>query len=233
MKITKKRLPYVLLSLLVVAVLGWLFRLELAGAYRIISEMSITQAADAIGAWGAWAPIISVALMLFQAVIAPLPAFAVTAANGLVFGPLWGSVISWIGAMIGALATFMIGRYLRVIAAERFMREHDLDVYMRRISGKGGAWAVFAARLIPFISFDLISYAAGMSYLRLLPFLAATGLGMIPGTILYTFLGHEIRVLDRYSWVVIASLVVVSATAVLLRRYGRRRTKDATGGGPR
>jgi uncharacterized membrane protein YdjX (TVP38/TMEM64 family) len=134
-----------------------------------------------------------------MAVIAPLPAFLITATNGLVFGVYWGIVISWIGAMCGAMVTFMMSRLFFEGFSKRFLEHKKSLEYLDRLSSKYGFKVILTARLLPFISFDLISYAAGMSTIKTRSFMIATGIGMLPATIVYTVFGFEMERLKEYS----------------------------------
>lgn len=160
--------------------------------------------------FGAWAPAVSAALMVFQSVLAPLPAFVVTFANGLLFGWAWGALLSWSSAMVGAALCFGIARGVGRPVVERLVggtRALEVaDVFFRRY----GSRAILVSRLLPFVSFDVISYGAGLTPTPLWRFLVATGLGQLPATLLYSYLGENltgsVRVLF---W-------VFSLTAVLL-----------------
>ena len=98
-----------------------------------------------------------------------------TAANGLIFGP-WGIVVSWVGAMLGAGIAFCIGRAFSEVVAKRLLGEKKLWTYVDRFSTQYGTRVVFVARLLPFVSFDVVSYAAGLSTMRFLPLLTLTAL---------------------------------------------------------
>ena len=71
---------------------------------------------------------------------------------------------------------------------------------------------ILTARLLPFISFDFISYAAGLSSIKVRSFLIATGIGMLPATIIYTVFGFEMEKLKEYSDI----LFTFSVLAVLV-----------------
>jgi uncharacterized membrane protein YdjX (TVP38/TMEM64 family) len=167
----------------------------------------------------------SIFLMILQAVIAPLPAFLITASNGLVFGVYWGTVISWVGAMLGALISFMISRLFFETFAKRLLGEKKSMKYLDRMSSKYGFKVVLIARLLPFISFDLISYVAGLSSIKLRPFLLATGIGMLPATLVYTVVGYEMESLKNnseglftFSIVAVLALVLIWTTQKIRRR---------------
>lgn len=180
--------------------------------------------------FGAWAPVVSAALMLLQSVAAPLPAFVITFTNGLLFGWARGALLSWSSAMAGAALCFGIARSLgrpvveRLVGGARPLESSDL--FFRRYGNR----AVLVSRLLPFVSFDVVSYGAGLTPISFWSFLVATGLGQLPATLLYSYLGQNltgsVRVLF---WVfsITAALLVAGTTLgpVFLRRI--RRSADA------
>ena len=104
----KKRLlvflPVILVGLIVLGVYHkpvWEYLRELTAAFQ-----SLETAREYIASYGVLAPIVSAILMIFQSVIAPLPAFLITFANGLLFGVWWGAALSWSSAMLGGCPLF-------------------------------------------------------------------------------------------------------------------------------
>jgi uncharacterized membrane protein YdjX (TVP38/TMEM64 family) len=198
--ITKlKTLVAFLLTLLFFLTLFFLIHHHLQQTCAILQDGSLTDFKRLILSWGVAAPLMSILLMILQAVIAPLPAFLITASNGLVFGVYWGTVISWVGAMLGAFVSFMISRLFFEAFAKRLLGEKKSMKYLDRISSKYGFKVVLIARLLPFISFDFVSYVAGLSTIKIRSFLLATGIGMLPATIVYTVVGYEMENLKKYS----------------------------------
>ncbi len=174
----------------------------------ILIAVNLDQTIRLIRSWGIAAPLMSILLMIVQAIVAPLPAFIVTAANGMIFGSLWGAIISWTGAMMGALTSFGIARLVGDVAVEKVVRNRKAVELLKHTGEKRGFWVILVARLLPFISFDIISYMAGLSGIRLWSFATATALGMLPATILYTFFGRQVPVMEERSPLFITVTVV-------------------------
>ena len=161
---------------------------------------------------GALAPLLYLAFLIVQAVIAPLPAPAVAMAGGYGFGVVEGFFLTWAGSLIGGVVSFGISRLFgrrfvagspRVVRLDRFVEEH-------------GAVLIFVLRLIPLLSFDAISYAAGLSSIRFRGFLLATALGMMPGTFAFVYLGGSEPGL--WTWAVLLGLAVLAGAAYLFQR---------------
>lgn len=158
----------------------------------------------------AWAPLLSLLVYVLSALIPILPGFPLAIANAMLFGALLGGVLSFVSAAAAAATCFGIARILgrpgvvRIASAERLAR---MDRFMER----RGLFAVFAGRLIPFINPDLLSYAAGVTGMRWVPFLVAMAAGAVPATVFYSLVGAY--ALEATGWVI---GVVAAATLLPL-----------------
>lgn len=137
--------------------------------------------------YGYWAPLLSFLLIIIQAFLSPLPSVVIFIVNGIVFGGVYGFFISWVGSFSSAVLCFGLVRYLgfqftpstRVLAGVvKLMEEYQNH-------------SVFVARVLPFIPFDLASYAFALTKVRLKTFLRGTALGQTPSIIFYSFWGNE------------------------------------------
>ena len=153
-----------------------------------LSSLDIDSLKQYILSYGALAPIISFILMIVQSVAAPLPAFLITFANAALFGWVCGSVLSWSSAMAGAALCFFIAKFLGRDVVERLTSKYAIDS-IDEFFDKYGKYTILVCRLLPFISFDIVSYAAGLTSMKFLPFFIATGMGQLPATIVYSYVG--------------------------------------------
>jgi uncharacterized membrane protein YdjX (TVP38/TMEM64 family) len=165
-----------------------------------------------IEAAGPWAPVLFVSLLVVQAVLAPLPAPALAAAGGYLFGTAEGFVLTWLGALLGGVLCFWISRTLGRGFVERSTRLRGLDHQVK----EHGAILVFVLRLIPLISFDAISYAAGLTGISFWRFLVATALGAAPGTFVFVYLGGASPGPGLYA--ALAGLAVLAVAAYVYYR---------------
>lgn len=153
-----------------------------------LSSLDIDSLKQYILSYGALAPIISFILMIVQSVAAPLPAFLITFANAALFGWVWGAILSWSSAMAGAALCFFIAKFLGRDVVEKLtskMAISSIDEFF----DKYGKYTILVCRLLPFMSFDIVSYAAGLTSMKFMPFFIATGLGQLPATIVYSYVG--------------------------------------------
>jgi len=185
-------------------------------------DAAISALIDYLRSFGIWAPVVSAALMVLQSVAAPIPAFLLTFANGMLFGWFWGAVLSWSSAMAGAALCFWLARVLGRPAVERLAGGSAVLSTTDRFFERFGTHSILVARLLPFVSFDVVSYAAGLTPMRFSRFLIATGIGQLPATLLYSWLGQSVSGGLRavfWAFSVAAALAVLSfAIAPQLRR---------------
>jgi uncharacterized membrane protein YdjX (TVP38/TMEM64 family) len=139
---------------------------------------------DSLGAVGAIAFII----IYILATVAFFPGSILTLGAGVVFGVVLGSFYVFIGATIGATAAFLVGRYLaRGWVAEKIQGNNKFQAIDEAV-GKEGLKIVLLTRLSPIFPFTLLNYAYGVTGVSLKDYLIGCA-GMIPGTIMYVYIG--------------------------------------------
>ncbi|MBC8161594.1 MAG: TVP38/TMEM64 family protein [Roseiflexaceae bacterium] len=210
----------------VLAVLGavLLWRREwLLLLWQLYSVDSMTQVADYLRSFGIWTPMVSLLLMVAQTVVAPLPGSLIAAANGIVFGIWWGTLLSWVGGLMGASLAFGIARWLGRNAVTRLLGPAQLDA-ANQFGQREGFWVVLVARLIPLVSFDLISYLVGLSTMSYRRFLLATAIGMLPGTFAWTALGHDLALAETSTWR-ISLIALIFIGGIIGGRWSLRRAR--------
>lgn len=157
-------------------------------AFAVFQNVDVADVKTYLLSFGMWAPVVSFLLMIFQSVVAPLPAFLITFANAGLFGWIPGAILSWSSAMAGAALCFFIAKYFGREVVEKLTSKaalNSVDGFFNRY----GKYAILIARLLPFISFDIVSYAAGLTSMKFWPFFWATGLGQLPATLIYSYVG--------------------------------------------
>ncbi len=222
----------IVVLLLAAAVLAYFFVPPVHDGYNRIARMfasgDFTVVREFVESYGAYAAAVSFGLMILQSVAAPLPAFLITFANANLFGWWQGAVLSWTSAMAGAAVCFFIARILGRDAAEKLTGRAGL----RQIDDffeKHGRQSILIARLLPFISFDIVSYAAGLTSMSFWGFFAATGIGQLPATIIYSYVGGMLTGGAKLLVTALLLLFALSALVVLLRQLYVERQKKKSG----
>ncbi|MCJ7690421.1 MAG: TVP38/TMEM64 family protein [Clostridiaceae bacterium] len=183
----------------------------------MLSMINVEAIKGYILSFGIWAPVISFILMILQSVVAPLPAFIITFANAGLFGWVNGALLSWSSAMVGAVLCFFISRLLGRDIVEKITSKFALksiDDFFK----KHGKYAILIARLLPFISFDIVSYAAGLTSMSFWSFFIATGIGQLPATIIYSYVGGMLAGGAKMMVFGLLTLFAVSVLMLLLKK---------------
>ncbi|NEP18151.1 MAG: TVP38/TMEM64 family protein [Leptolyngbya sp. SIO4C1] len=156
-----------------------------------------------------------------------VPGTVLVIAGGAVFGLLWGTVWSVIGATLGAIAAFELSRHLlHSWFKRRFSRStrfYQLNQLMRR----QGLACVMAIRFAPISPFNLVNFLFGLTPVPLSHYAIGTLVGIIPGTLIYTWLGVAgVEALSGGSWLslllCLSLLALLSVLPILARRYYRK-----------
>jgi len=148
---------------------------------------------DFIAGLGFWAPIAFLAFYILLTVLFVSGA-ALTLAAGAIFGLVEGVIYASIASTIGAALAFLIGRYLARDWVARKIEGNSTFVAIDRAVADGGWKIVGLTRLSPVFPFVLLNYAFGLTKVKFSHYLLASWIGMLPGTILYVYLGYTAQV---------------------------------------
>ncbi len=166
--------------------------LVLAVKYFHVQDL-LKEALDWIGKLGPWGPVIFVGVYVVATVFF-IPGSVLTLGAGAVFGVVLGSVCVSIAATLGATAAFLVGRYLARDAIARKIEKNEKFAAIDRAVADEGWKIVFLTRLAPVFPFTLLNYAFGLTRVRLSHCVLASWIGMMPGTVMYVYLGSLVNV---------------------------------------
>jgi uncharacterized membrane protein YdjX (TVP38/TMEM64 family) len=194
--------------------IGVALLLALAGAYWALSESGLLSALESkeslrreIDRLGMWGPLAIVALLTVAIVMSPIPSGPIAIVAGAAFGPVWGTLYVVIGAELGALIAFAIARHLGYEALKRWPAARALLDRLGESRSQTRLMAVvFVSRLVPFISFDAVSYAAGLTPLAFWRFALATLAGVAPISFLLAYFGEEMVSAQSDGWMLVLLL---------------------------
>jgi uncharacterized membrane protein YdjX (TVP38/TMEM64 family) len=198
------------------------------GAFEFLSVDNI----DRIGAWfdglGAWAPIAFVVLWIAASVFF-LPGLPISIVGALIFGAVWGTVYTTVGANLGAVAAFLIGRY-----AARGMVESQIakNARLRAIDDgvrQHGWRMLMLTRLVPIFPFNIQNYVYGLTDISLGTYVVVNVVCMLPGTIAYNFAAGSVRTGDfgKTLWYLAIAAVFFVALS-LIPGWLSKRYRDVT-----
>lgn len=226
-------------------------RLKLAAAMALATALGVALVVLPIGRWlaaflehvqalGVWGPL-AVAAAYIPAALLAIPGSILTLGAGLLFGVALGTVTVSIGSTLGALAAFLIARRTGGRAlARRIEASPRFRALSRAIEGQG-LRIVLLTRLSPAFPYNVLNYAYGLTPVRTRDYLLGTWLGMLPGTLMYVYLGSALTNLSQlaagtapddtgstarqiFFW---GGLAATIAVTVLVTRIARRALRQA------
>ena len=168
---------------------------------------------------GGWAYVVAPVVMTVVAVL-PVPAEAPAMVNGMLFGAVVGSTITWAGALTGAWISYEIARRWGRAVALRFVSQRSLG-RLEEAAERGGWWGLLLLRFLPVVAFTALNWGAGLLGIPRWRFLWTTALGIVPGALLFTTSGVGIGALWRRSPPLAAGIVL--ALLLLAVVWDRRR----------
>jgi uncharacterized membrane protein YdjX (TVP38/TMEM64 family) len=148
---------------------------------------------------GTLGPLLFMASMALAVVVSPIPSLPLDILAGQLFGPILGTLYAAIGALLGAVISFLIARLLGRELIARFLGGHIN--FCRYCSDRLLTKLVLVSRLIPFVSFDVVSYGAGLTAMSVGRFSAATFVGVLPLTFVYVSYGSVLLDNRVLAWV--------------------------------
>lgn len=174
-----------------------------------------------INEMGIWGQLVIIGLMIVHCFI-PFPAELVALAAGSIYGTLHGTLLTWIGAMIGASLSFGLTRILGHPFVDWALPKKQ-RVMLDKWTEDQGTITLLISRFIPLIAFNLINYAAGLTKISWWTFLWTTGLGILPLTALMVHMGAQMQ---EFSWptLIAVSLICISMMGTL--HYYKRRSDN-------
>ncbi|WP_411955931.1 TVP38/TMEM64 family protein [Clostridium estertheticum] len=218
-----KKSTYIKIAI-IIAITCLLFTRPVKEMIFMLSIINVDAIKGYILSFGVWAPVISFILMILQSIIAPLPAFIITFANAGLFGWVNGALLSWSSAMAGAVLCFFIARLLGRDTVQKLTSKFALKS-IDDFFDKHGKYAILIARLLPFISFDIVSYAAGLTSMSFSAFVVATAIGQLPATIIYSYVGGMLASGTKTMVFGLLTLFAVSILMLLIKKIYKEKNK--------
>lgn len=232
-KLKKTRKIQRIIAIILIAVLLGLYYLvpsihkDINIAFATISKLDTKVVIAYLRSFGPMAAVVSFVLMVLQSIAAPIPAFLITLSNAAIFGWVKGAILSWSSAMAGAALCFFIARALGRDVVEKLTSKgamESVDVFFE----KYGKYAILICRLLPFVSFDFVSYGAGLTNMSFWSFFVATGLGQLPATIVYSYVGGTLTGGAQKLFVGLLTLFALSIMIGIAKKvYNDKQAKKA------
>lgn len=155
------------------------------------------------------AALILTGIQILQVIICLIPGQPIQFAASYMFGIIRGYLISIIGAVIGAAIAFYLAKILGRDMLYFIFDEDKMDEVHRRINSGKGLLGVLIIYLIPGFPKDMVAYVAGISDMRIRPFLLVSTIGRTPGMVGSLLLGHFFSKNNYIAILILALLTVL------------------------
>ena len=192
----KKGKPWRRLLLAVVIIVGVALIANQLGLFDLLKGGSLKERVERLDGMfqslGAWAPVVFVLIWIFSCTLL-LPGLPITIAGALVFGAVWGSVYTAIGANIGACAAFLVGRYAARSMVEGWIEKNKSLKKIDEGVRQQGWRMLMITRFVPLFPFSLQNYVYGLTNIPFRTYALVTIPTILPGTIAFNFAAGSAR----------------------------------------
>ena len=216
-----KKTAVLLVLLIALAALTW----------KLSTWLTQQQLQQALQQTGGWAPVLYIGLFILLPTFF-FPVAVLALAGGLLFGLWWGSVYTFIGAVLNCALMFLLARYVGRSQVQRLVEQKLSPQWQRRLQmadGKEGFLLLIILRLIPAVPYNLINYTFGLTGISFSSYLLASAIGIIPGTFAFINIGDKTLEAGSPSfWIAIGLLVLLLAVTGLLGKKLFPGQKNAT-----
>lgn len=194
----------------------------------------LLQSIETVGPWG---PVLLAGAYIVACVLF-VPGSILTLGAGFLFGVVYGTVAVSVGSVLGATAAFLVGRTLLRSSIEKRIAAYPRFQAIDRAVGQQGFKIVLLTRLSPLFPFNLLNYAFGLTNVRLWQYVLASWIGMLPGTVMFVYLGSALKSLAEVAAgapeggapqtvFFIVGLVMTIVATVVITRVARRALNEA------
>ena len=209
----KKRFAYIKLAILIFIIVGLPVILFFTCRDTLFNKEWLANLPEFIMQYKGYAAAVLIGIQILQVIICVIPGQPIQLAASYLFGVLKGYLISIIGAVIGAFIAFYIARILGKDALETIFGKEKVNDYHRKLNSGKGLTAVLLIYLIPGVPKDLVAYVAGVSDMRISPFLIVSTIGRSPGMLGSLLTGYF---LSSRNYAAIGILAAVTAVILII-----------------
>lgn len=192
-------------------------------AYSIIERGDIIGLAEYLRSFGSWSIIVTLILFILMTFTIVFPFMILSGAAGIMYGLVWGVLISWVGEVVGAVVMFVFARYFFRVLTESWIKKSP---YLRQVdeySASNGFKALLIGRLLPLAPSGIITAVAAISRISFKDFFLATVIGKLPPVVIKVLLGHDLVFAgeNMTRLVIVVMLVVIVYVGLWWRRRRR------------
>lgn len=175
-------------------------------AWEVFTSGDKQRISSWVSQFGYWGPVFIVLAMVAQMFLLVVNVVLLMLVAIIAYGPVWGSVIAVVAVLVASTAGYFIGRSVGQAGVTKLIG-HKAEKKVTDFVDNYGLWAIFIARISPFLSNDAVSFVAGLAKMGYWRFIGATMAGIVPLTVLLAWLGeNNQRLKTGLIWVSAVSL---------------------------
>ena len=194
--------------------------------YLYIEHGDIQNLAVYLQSFGVWSIVVIILLFVVMTFTIVFPFMILSGATGIIYGIVWGILISWIGEVIGAVCMFILARHMCRHFAERWISSSPYLKQVDDYSAANGFKALLIARLLPLAPSGIITAVAAISRISFRDFILATLLGKLPPVVLKVLLGYDLVFIKENPLRLAAVVALVVAIYIFVWWRRRKRGDD-------
>lgn len=180
-----------------------------------------------VNSTGIWGKFIMIGMSAFQIIVAIIPGEPIEIASGYAFGWFWGAVYCLIGSLLGQMVVFLFTKKYGMDFVEIFVSKRKLEKMNFLKDREKIYMTIFLIFLIPGTPKDVLSYIAGITPIKLLPFLLVSGVARIPSVVSSTIGGSYLGT-KNYTMAIVVFIVTLVVSGILFFIYKRHENKNKT-----
>lgn len=192
--------------------------------YTIIKHGDILALAEYLRSFGSWTIVTIIALFIIMTFTIVFPFMILSGAAGIIYGLFWGTIISWVGEVVGAIIMYIFARYLFRSSVKTWIKKSRYLKQVDDYSAANGFKVLLIARLLPLAPSGIITAIAAISRMSFKDFFLATLIGKLPPVIIKVMLGHDI-VFAGENMTRLVLVVVLVVIVYFFLWWNKRRSK--------
>ncbi len=210
-----------------IALFFWVILLSSYQWYAYSYQLSSLQVVQQLFAFltdSFWGPLLYILLYAIRPLIL-FPSTPLTLVGGFIFGPIWGVLYTILASNSSAMVAYFVGRYFGQGLLPEGASNNFVQRYATRL--RQNSFETILIMRFVFMPYDLVNYFAGFLQIRWLPFILATALGSIPGTIAFIWFGASIERFDgaipSLNPTTLTASIIIFVISLLLARVFKKR----------
>lgn len=219
----KFRLSVLALMILVLASIHFFDPTFYPTIYHLSKDGDLRGTIAYLHSFGIYAAFMSFFIDVVINIVGFLPSIFISTANGLIFGLIWGTIISWLAETVGVLISFYV---MRTLFRGMAMNIINKSKTLKKLDSYDSWQAIAAARAIPYMPNGLVTAISALSSMHFRPYALGCLIGKLPSTALEVVLGHDVVNMEEHAFRLTILIIIVTLVYGGIWYYNRKKKKS-------